>query len=277
MMGSRTGEERRLIFEYRPIPMSPMSLALLILLALVTFVLGPLASPPELWPLGGVCFLPLLLLLGFVGLNHPSPTRIFDEGIEVSLPLWRRALGGRSFYPWDDVVNVYPASYEVSGAFLSPFASSAGTLVHTGVAIETRAGERRIVRFTPGAIRGFRGETEGYVKCIAAVRDVFRSRGRPLVTSVKRYGDDEVRAMAERAQEPLVGMAAIVLAFLAPPIFVAGAFLALSPGPLAFALAIAGAAAPPSISIGITWRRSRRRSDLLSELSKFQEYLRPPP
>src|SRR5437867_5128440 len=276
-MGSRTGEERRLIFEYRPIPMSPMSLALLILLALVTFVLGPLASPPELWPLGGVCFLPLLLLLGLIGLNHPSPTRIFDEGIEVSLPLWRRTLGGRSFYPWDDVVNVYPASYEVSGAFLSPFASSAGTLVHTGVAIETRAGERRIVRFTPGAIRGFRGETEGYVKCIAAVRDVFRSRGRPLVTSVKRYGDDEVRAMAERAQEPLVGMAAIVLAFLAPPIFVAGAFLALSPGPLAFALAIAGAAAPPSISIGITWRRSRRRSDLLSELSKFQESLRPPP
>ncbi|TMK43637.1 MAG: hypothetical protein E6G55_12215, partial [Actinobacteria bacterium] len=170
MMGSRTGEERRLIFEYRPIPMSPMSLALLILLALVTFVLGPLASPPELWPLGGVCFLPLLLLLGLIGLNHPSPTRIFDEGIEVSLPLWRRTLGGRSFYPWDDVVNVYPASYEVSGAFLSPFASSAGTLVHTGVAIETRAGERRIVRFTPGAIRGFRGETEGYVKCIAAVR-----------------------------------------------------------------------------------------------------------
>ena len=248
-----------------------------LLFALVTFVLGPLASPPELWPLGGICFLPLLLLLGLIGLNHPSPTRIFDEGIEVSLPLWWRTLGGRSFYPWDDVVNVYPASYEVSGAFLSPFASSAGTLVHTGVAIETRAGERRIVRFTPGAIRGFRGETEGYVKCIAAVRDVFRSRGRPLVTSVKRYGDDEVRAMAERAREPLVGMAAIVLAFLAPPIFVAGAFLALSPGPLAFALAIAGAAAPPSISIGITWRRSRRRSDLLSELSKFQESLRPPP
>ena len=109
-MGSRTGEERRLIFEYRPIPMSPMSLALLILLALVTFVLGPLASPPELWPLGGVCFLPLLLLLGLIGLNHPSPTRIFDEGIEVSLPLWWRTLGGRSFYPWDDVVNVYPAS-----------------------------------------------------------------------------------------------------------------------------------------------------------------------
>src|SRR5437867_739423 len=156
MMGSRTGEERRLIFEYRPIPMSPMSLALLILLALVTFVLGPLASPPELWPLGGVCFLPLLLLLGFVGLNHPSPTRIFDEGIEVSLPLWRRALGGRSFYPWDDVVNVYPASYEVSGAFLSPFASSAGTLVHTGVAIETRGAQPGTDASTPAPSDGSR-------------------------------------------------------------------------------------------------------------------------
>src|SRR5437867_5075496 len=272
-----SGSEGHLAFAYRPIPVTPMSVALLILLGIATFVLGPLASPPELWPLGGLCFLPFGLLLVFVVLSHPSPTRIYTEGIAISLPLWRRLLGSTGTFMWDEVVNVYPASYEVSGAFLSPFASSAGTLVHTGVAIETRAGERRIVRFTPGAIRGFRGETEGYTKCIAAVRDVFRSRGRPLVTSVKRYGDDEVRAMAERAQEPLVGMAAIVLAFLAPPIFVAGAFLALSPGPLAFALAIAGAAAPPSISIGITWRRSRRRSDLLSELSKFQESLRPPP
>ena len=123
------------VFEYRPIPVSPMSVAILILLALVTFVLGPLASPPELWPLGGLCLLPIALVLAFVQFSRPSPTRIYAEGIEPSLPLWRRLLGGRRFFPWEDVANVYPASYEISGAFLSPFASSAGTLVHTGIGL----------------------------------------------------------------------------------------------------------------------------------------------
>src|SRR3989449_5630989 len=190
-----------------------MSVALLILFALVTFVLGPLASPPELWPLGGLCFVPFALLVVFVLLNRPSPTRIFTEGIEVSLPLWRRAAGIQRYLRWDDIANVYPASYEISGAFLSPFASSAGTLVHTGIGFETVAGDRLVVRFTPGAIRAFRGETEGYVKAMEAVREVLRARGRRLVTKVQRYTDDEVKGMAERAREPLLGMAAIVLAF----------------------------------------------------------------
>src|SRR5881409_859271 len=134
------GLGRHVAFEYRPIPVSPMSVALVILLALVTFVLGPIASPPELWPIGGLCFLPFSLLALFVLLSRPSPIRIAAEGIEVSLPLWRRLLGARRYFPWDEIVNVYPASYEISGAFLSPFASSAGTLVHTGIALETASG-----------------------------------------------------------------------------------------------------------------------------------------
>ncbi|HTD82010.1 MAG TPA: hypothetical protein VK723_07675, partial [Thermoplasmata archaeon] len=77
------GEPGRLVFEYRPIPVSPMSVAVLILLALVTFVLGPLASPPELWPLGGLCFLPIALVIVYVLLNRPSPTRVYSEGIEA--------------------------------------------------------------------------------------------------------------------------------------------------------------------------------------------------
>src|SRR5712664_1618647 len=163
------------VFEYRPIPVSPMSVAVLILLAVVTFVLGPLASPPELWPLGGLCLLPIALVMLYVLLNRPSPTRIYGEGIEVSLPAWRRILGSKRFFPWDEVANVYPASYEVSGAFLSPFASSAGTLVHVGIGLETVAGDRIVVRFTPGAIRAFRGETEGYVQAMDAVREVLRA------------------------------------------------------------------------------------------------------
>ncbi len=266
---------RTLVFEYRPIPVSPMSVALLLLVGIVTFALGPLTGYPDLWPLGGLCFLPFVLLVAFVALNRPSPTRIYVEGIEVSLPLWRRVAGARRFYPWDEVVNVYPASYEISGAFLSPFASSAGTLVHTGIGLETAAGERLIVHFTPGAIRAFRGETKGYRRAMEAVREVFRARGRPLVSSVKPYTDDEVAAMQAEARRPLLGMATIVLAFLTPPALVAAAFLALPVGVPVLGAAAIGAVAPPALSFSITWRRSRRRSHLLSELSKFQESLRP--
>src|SRR2546426_9577276 len=139
-----------LVFDYRPIPVTPMSVALLILFALVTFVLGPLGSPPELWPLGGLCFLPFLLLAGFVVLTHPSPTRIYRGEIEVSLPLWRRLVGGKRYYPWEEGANVYPAPYEVSGAFLSPFASSAGPLGPKGSGLEAGGGGWGVVRFTPG-------------------------------------------------------------------------------------------------------------------------------
>lgn len=272
--GEGGGSSQRLVFEYRPIPVTPMSVALLILFGIVTFVLGPLGSPPELWPIGGVCFLPFLLLLGFVVLNLPSATRIYHDRIAVSLPLWRRLLGSKGTFDWDEIANVYPASYEISGAFLSPFASSAGTLVHTGIGLETVAGKRSVVRFTPGAIRAFRGETVGYSKAILAVREVFHARARPLVTRVKSYSDEDVKAMAEEARQPLLGMASIVLAFLAPPILVGMVFLLFAPGLRTLAIATVAAVVPPVVSIALTWRRSRWRSYLLSELSKFQESFR---
>ncbi len=270
--------ERRtehLVFEYLPIPVSPMSVALLLVLGVVTFALGPLSGSPDVWPLGGLCFLPFALLVGFVALSHPSPTRVYTEGIEVSLPLWRRVVGGRRYYPWDGIVNVFPASYEVSGAFLSPFASSAGTLVHTGIGLETREGERLTVKFTPGAIRAFRGETEGFRLAMEAVRQVFRERGRPLVENVRAYTDEEVKAMFEQARRPLLGMDAIVLAFFLPVLLVVAVLIAMPSGPLSVLGAAVAAILPPAISISVTWRRGRRRSLVLSELSKFQESLRP--
>ncbi len=274
-MASREGAGRRLALEYVPIPVSPMSVALLLVLGIVTFVLGPLSGSPDLWPLGGLCFLPFALLAVFVALSHPSPTRIYAEGIEVSLTLWRRLARARRYYPWDEVVNVFPASYEVSGAFLSPFASSAGTLVHTGIGLETVAGERLTVTFTPGAIRAFRGETEGFRLAMDAVRRVFRERGRPLVADVRAYSDEEVKAMFEEARRPLLGMGAIVLAFFLPVLLVAAVLVAVPLGAAALLLAGASAVLPPAVSIAVTWRRGRRRSLALSELSKYQESLRP--
>src|SRR5205823_1253329 len=79
-----------LLYTYRPIPANPMTVALLLLLVVVTFLIGPLVAGPEgLWPLGGLCFLPVALVLGAIALFKPSKTLVFENGIEISLPLWR--------------------------------------------------------------------------------------------------------------------------------------------------------------------------------------------
>jgi len=266
------------LFEYTPLPMSPMSVALVMLFVIVTSV-GPVTLPPELFPLGGVCFVPIAAVVTWAVLQWPSPTRIRASGIEVSLPAWRRILRQSSYVPWVDVRNVYPAAYEISGAAFSPFASSAGTLVHTGLGVETTDGRRRTVRFTPGSIRQFRAESPGFEYAMVAVRQVFRDLGRPLVTHVRSYTDDDVRAMHEEARKPLIGMGAVVLAFLLPPTLVAFALVvldALGVSPESFVLAtiLILAAVPPFASMRFTLARSRRRNNLLVELAKHEEVLR---
>ena len=266
------------LFEYTPLPMSPMTVASLLLLGIVT-LMGPLALPRELFPLGGACFLPISTVVLWALLQRPSPTRIREHGIEVSLPLWRRILGRPAYFPWAEVRNVYPAAYEISGAAMSPFASSAGTLVHTGLGLERGDGRRWIVKFTPGSIRRFRGESPGFTFAMEAVREALGKMGRPLVTEVRSYTDDEVKAMHEEAREPLVGMGAIVFAFFLPPTLVALALVVLNaadvtPAPLALAVVLIVAGIPPFASMRFTLARSRRRNYLLGELAKHEEFVR---
>ncbi len=269
-----------LLYAYKPIPANPMSVALLILLVIVTVVIGPVAAYPEgLWPLNGICFLPLGLLLVAMVLFKPNPTYVYENGIEVSLPLWRRLLGQEKDFRWDQIRDIYPASYEVAGSFMSPFASSAGTLVHAGIGLETTDGRRLLVRFTPGAIRAFRAESEGFLGAMAAIRDRFDRHGEPMVRTAKTFSDAEVLAMQASAREPLVSIVGVFFAFFLPPTIVAAVFLAASYEnvPLSALLALAALAlalVPPAFSMGSTLRRSERRNELLSELSKFQESLR---
>jgi len=269
-----------LLYSYFPIPANPMSVALLLLLLVVTFVLGPIGAAPEgLWPLGGTCFLPLAAVLLAMALAKPSPTFVHEEGIEISQPLAVRILRRPRYVPWSEVRDVYPASYEVSGSFLSPFASSAGTLVHVGIGLETRDGRRGLVRFTPGAIRGFRAESRGYQEAMAVIRDRFARRGVPMVTTAKALTDEEVLRMQKAAREPLVSLGGVFLAFFLPPTIVAALFagVGLIPLPLSFPLLLAAAAlalVPPAASMARTLRRSERRNEILGELAKYQEALR---
>src|SRR2546428_406916 len=148
----------------RSIPATSMTVAVLLLVLVVTLVIGPIAAGREgLWPLGGLCFIPLGLVLVAIAVFKPSPTFVFEEGIEISLPWWRRLAGERRYYRWSAIRDVYPRSYEVAGSFLSPFASSAGTLVHTGLGLETNAGGRLLLPLTPRFIRPLPAESPGYI------------------------------------------------------------------------------------------------------------------
>jgi len=177
------------------------------------------------------------------------------------------------------VRDVYPASYEVAGSFMSPFASSAGTLVHVGIGIETNDGRRRLVRFTPGTIRTFRAESPAFLDAMAVIRDRYARHGQPMVTTAKRFTDAEVLDLQARAREPLASIAGVFLAFFLPPVIVGVALLAATGAgievttPITVA-ALLLAALPPAASMLRTLRRSERRNAILSELAKFQERLR---
>jgi hypothetical protein len=272
-----------LLYLYRPIPANPMTIALLLLVLVVTLGLGPIVAGPQgLWPLGGLCFVPLVIVLIAIAAYKPSPTLVFEGGVEVSFPLWRRLLGTPRYVPWSEVLDVYPRSYEVAGSFLSPFASSAGTLVHTGIGIETKAGRRFLLRFTPGSIRAFRAETQGYMEAMAVVRDRFARRGERMVTTAKTFSDTEVLAMQGEARRPLLRIEGVFAAFFLPPSIVILLLVLLqwarvSLDSLVVALVLALAFLPPAISMIRTLRQSERRNEILSDLAKFQEHLRETP
>jgi len=269
-----------LLYVYRPIPANPMAVALLLLVLVVTFGIGPIVAGPEgLWPLGGLCFAPLAAVLFAMVSFKPSPTRVFEDGIEVSLPFWRRIFGASRYIPWSDVRDVYPRSYEVAGSFLSPFASSAGTLVHTGIGIETKEGRRVLIRFTPGSIRVFRAESRGYQEAMMVIRDRFARQGERMITTAKSYSDTEVLSMQSQAREPLVRIEGVFTAFFLPPSIVIVLLIALQwahidVSTFAIVVVLVLALLPPAVSMARTLRQSERRNEILSELAKFQEQLR---
>ncbi len=244
-----------LLYAYRPIPANPMTVAVLLLGLVVTFVIGPIAAGPEgLWPLDGLCFVPIAL------------------GVAAMI-------GARRYYAWSEIRDIFPRSYEIGGSFLSPFASSAGTLVHTGIGLDTNEGERLLIRFTPGSIRAFRAESQGYLEAMAIIRNRFTRRGEPMVTTAKTFSDKQVLAMQAAAREPLVPITGVFVAFFLPPSIIAAILIALSVArvvltPLILVAALAVALLPPAASMIRTLRQSERRNEILSELAKYQEHLR---
>lgn len=267
--GGRDGDRGALLLEYRPPRAHPIVYAGLLCLGfvLVTGSLENLArdNRPELYALYAAPFLATLLALVLL---WPSDTRIHEEGIAPSRPLalrWRRR-----FVRWDELAAVYPASYDVTGAFVSPFASSDGKVTQTGLGLEWPDGRRETVRFTPTRFAATSRRSRGYREAFAVVEEAFARRGRPLVPAAPAYSEAERAAMLARARAPFLPFFAIVLLFAcsAP---VAWVLLRLGvPVPAALAVALV----PPLATSLRSWAKSRERNRLLDLLSKAAQFER---
>jgi hypothetical protein len=271
------GEPR---FEYRPLPASPISVALLMVTVLVAAIGLPLASIGRgFYGLWWLWVAPPVLVAVAVILARPGPLRIYEKGLELPLPLWKRLLGFRCHFAYDEIVNLYPRLYYVAGALMSPFAASVGTVEHMGLGIELRNGKEEILRFTPGIPRFSRGEDEGYRMVVKELRVVFRNLGRPWVVDVQDYTVEEIERMKREAARPLMSFPVIVLSFFSPVAIIPLLYTALlSTGEAIGIEALMGVVlvgiSPTIAMLLISWKRSRRRHRYLREVSKYTEWKR---
>jgi hypothetical protein len=270
-MAGREGPDARgaLLLEYRPPRAHPIVYAGILCFAFV-FATGSLENllRDNRAFLYGVYAGPLVATLLFLLLMWPSDTRLFEHGIAPSRPLLLRWL--RPFVRWDELAAVYPSSYDVTGAFVSPFASSDGKVTQTGLGLEWPDGRRETVKFTPTRFALTSRRSRGYREAYSVVLDLFARQGRPLVPSAPVYSELEKDAMLAKARAPFLPFFAIVLLFAsAAP--VAWVLLKIGlPVPAALLLALI---APLATSLR-SWTKSRQRNRLLDLLSKSAQFER---
>lgn len=255
-----------LLWEYSPPRAHPIVYAGLLLFAVV-FVTGSLENlaREQRAAIYAVYALPFLVtLLGLVTW-YPSNVRIHERGIAPSRPLllrWRRP-----FIPFDDLVAIYPSYYDVTGAFVSPFASSDGKVTQLGLGLESHDGRVETVRFTPSRFQMWQPESRGYLEALDVVKQAWGDR--PLVAHAEPIDRAQGEAMLAQANKPFLPFFAIVLLFAsaAPVLWLLTDPLDL---PVAFALPVA-LIAPAGVSLR-SYVQSRRRHALLDRLSKAAQW-----
>lgn len=261
-----------LLWEYRPPRAHPILYAGLILTSAV-FVTGSLENlvRDRRADLELLYALPVVVIAFLMAALWPSNVRIFSNGIAPSRVLALRWF--RPFIPWTAVTSAFPASYDVTGAFVSPFASSDGKVTQTGLGLELAGGGRETIRFTPTRFSLTARRSRGYKEAMDVVRDLFAGLGRPLVAQGEGIAAGEREALLRQAREPFLPFFAIVFLFAAAaPILW---LLTLIPGmreawPVAMAIAVL---VPLGTSLQ-SWRKSRQRNRILDRLSKAAEYER---
>ncbi|MEA3137033.1 MAG: hypothetical protein QOJ26_1760 [Thermoplasmata archaeon] len=264
-----SGDRGDLLLEYSPPRAHPIVYAGILCFATV-LATGSLENVlrdnrPELY---GLYALPLLVTLVILAALWPTTTRIFEQGIAPSRPMllvWRHP-----FVRWDDLAAVYPSSYDVTGAFVSPFASSDGKVTQTGLGLEWPNGRTETVKFTPTRFAQTSRRSRGYREAYSVVVDLYARRGRPLVPASAVYSQAERDAMLAKAREPFLPFFAIVFLFAsAAPV----AWVLLKIGvPVGVALPLA-LIAPLATSLR-SWTKSRQRNRILDQLSKAAQFER---
>ncbi len=257
----------KLLFEYGPPRAHPIIYAGLLVSAVV-WGMGSLENlaREQLRAIYLVYGLPFFALLWLWAALWPSDTRIYDEGIRPSRPLILRWY--RPFIRWDSLAAVYPSYYDVTGAFVSPFASSDGKVTQMGLALESPDGRVETVKFTPSRFQMWQPESAGYEGALEAVRYAFE--GRPLTPEAETFDKETANAMLQKANEPFLPFFAIVLLFAsAAPVLWILVKLGMDVGP---ALGIS-LIAPAAVSTR-SWVQSRRRHAILNRLSKAAQYRR---
>lgn len=261
-------DKGRLLYEYRGPRAHPIVYAGLILFGVV-LVTGSVENVLR-DNRSGVFFAyaaPFMATVLVYALGGPSPVHIHANGIAPARPmLWRWY---RPFVRWDELTAVYPTYYDVTGAFVSPFASSDGKVTQMGLGLEWPDGRIETVRFTPSRFVAWRPRSEGFKGALAAVRYAFEAQGRPLVPEAETFTSRQRRAMEAEARAPFLPFFAIVFLFAsaAPVLWVLAVPVGL---PVAIALPLS-LGAPLWVSLR-SHRRSRRRNRILNRLSKAAEY-----
>ena len=265
------GPQGTLLYEYSPPRAHPILYAGIMVFGLV-FVTGSLENLVRgaeadifLWYAA-----PLAATLGLFWALAPSTTRIYEGGIAPARPRILRWLRVRpTFVPWSDLAAVYPSFYDVTGAFVSPFASSDGKVTQMGLGLEWPDGRRETVRFTPTRFTMWRSRSKGYEGALAAVRVAFGDR--PLVPAATRFSDAEAKRMLAEASKPFLPFFAIIFLFAsaAPVLFL---LVNLTSLPVWAALLLS-LVAPVAVSAR-SWQRSRQRHAVLDRLSKAAEFQR---
>lgn len=271
MAGRTDGARGRLLFEYRPPRVHPILYAGLLLLAVV-LVTGSLENLlRDRRPAVYAAYAVPLLAVAFVALaTARSDVRIHENGIAPDRPLvlrWRRP-----FVRWDELAAVYPSFYDVTGAFVSPFASSDGKVTQMGLGLEWPDGRTETVKFTPSRFEMGRTRSRGYDGALEAVRGIYARRGEPMVPEAARYAAAEKERMLEEASRPFLPFLVIVLLFASAPVVLWGLTHPRLGVPVGPALLLS--LVPP---VGVSLRsylQSRRRHTLLNRLAKSAEHER---
>ncbi len=256
-----------LLFEYKPPRAHPIVYAGLMLFAFV-FMTGSIENLlRENRPLiYAVYALPFILTAWLYMLFYPSDVRIYANGIAPSRPLllrWRRP-----FISFDELAAIYPSYYDVTGAFVSPFASSDGKVTQMGLALEGHDGRVETIRFTPSRFTIWEPESRGYLEALDVVKHAWGDR--PLVPTADSYTREQSEAMIAEAQKPFLPFFAIVLLFAsAAPILWVLTRLGMD---VAIALPLS-LLAPAGVSLK-SFVESRKRHDILNRLSKAAEHRR---